>query len=77
MFEEIFLSLKPAEFYLRGINMLADKQEVINQKIMANILLIEINSLLNYFMNKFHFTKMEIIYDSTQYPIMDIFEILW
>ena len=48
MFAENFLSSKPAEFYLRGINKLPDKRQELIKKIMANILLVEINSLLNY-----------------------------
>ena len=65
MFVENFLSLKPAEFYLRGINNLSDKwQEMIQFKIIVDILLIEINFRL--FTNEQYFIKMEIIYDSIQ-----------
>ena len=59
-FVENFLSSKPAEFYLKGINKLPEngKREF---KIMAIVLLFEINSLL---INKLYFTKTEIIHYS-------------
>ena len=48
LFVENLLSLKPAEFWFRGINTLPDKWQKRWFKIIVKIILIEINSLLNY-----------------------------
>ena len=52
MFVEKFLNSKRAEFYLRGINKLADKWKEVIQNNDDRILLIEINTGVKSFMNK-------------------------
>ena len=66
IFVENFLSSKPNEFYLRGINRQPDKwQKVIQNNGKYTIDLCEF--IVKLFKNKLFFTNMEIISDSTQY----------
>ena len=68
LFVENFLSSKPAEFYWRRINKLPDKcLEEIEDNAEYNL---HWKFLFGLFMNKLYLTKMEIIYDLSQYNII-------
>ena len=65
-----FLSSKPAEFYLRGINKLADKGQVLVENngeytIYCN------QFIVKSFMKKLYFIEREIIDDSNRYIYID------